>query len=156
MAGHVGITLPAFLILGETRMVCMIRSRGVAQRVSRSLHYDVATCETAASCLAQIEKVTQTNAASAEESAAASDELSSQAEKALRVVARLTTLVGGGRSQSPATTQSREARGGRPAMSSRSVVNLSAEPTARFTTRRSAEEHLPLEDGTGTGTYGRF
>ena len=44
---------------------------------------------------AQMEKVTQTTAATAEESAAASEELNAQAESALAVVRQLETMVGG-------------------------------------------------------------
>ena len=45
--------------------------------------------------IAQMEKVTQTTAATAEESAAASEELNAQSESALSVVGDLQTLVDG-------------------------------------------------------------
>ena len=46
-----------------------------------------------------MEKVTQTTAATAEESAAAGEELSAQAETAMEVVTRLASLVGSTRRQ---------------------------------------------------------
>ena len=49
-----------------------------------------------AKAITQMEQVTQQVAANAEESAASSEELSSQAESLDRVVARLTSMVGGG------------------------------------------------------------
>lgn len=50
-----------------------------------------------AQAVAQMEQVTQSNAASAEESAAASEELNSQAETTMNAVARLEAMVRGGR-----------------------------------------------------------
>jgi hypothetical protein len=45
--------------------------------------------------MAQMDKVTQQNAANAEESASASEELSAQAEQMNQIVAQLSVLVGG-------------------------------------------------------------
>ena len=46
--------------------------------------------------IAQMEQVTQTNAASAEESASAAEELSAQSDALKDIVGRLTAMVGGG------------------------------------------------------------
>jgi methyl-accepting chemotaxis protein len=51
--------------------------------------------------ISQMEQVTQSNAANAEESAGASEELSAQAQTLNEIVAQLTALVKGGGSQSP-------------------------------------------------------
>ncbi len=58
--------------------------------------------------MAQLDKVTQQNAANAEESASASEELSAQAEQMNEVVGELVTLVGG----SATTGQSKSSGGG--------------------------------------------
>ena len=49
--------------------------------------------------ISQMDQVTQKNAANAEESASASEELSAQAESMKEVVSQLVTLVGGAKSQ---------------------------------------------------------
>jgi methyl-accepting chemotaxis protein len=54
-----------------------------------------------------MDKVTQSNAANAEESASASEELSAQAETMQQVVGQLIALVGGAGSQTTAATSSR-------------------------------------------------
>ena len=96
-----------------------------------------------AQAIAQMEKVTQTTAATAEESAAASEELNAQAETAMAVVRRLEKLVGGHLAGAPAKAAApREAQSGRA-----KVMKMAARPA------RSAEDELPLGD---TGTYGRF
>ncbi len=90
--------------------------------------------------LAQMERVTQTTAATAEESAAASEELSAQAENSMAIVRRLDSLVGTGQ-EAPRATDSAGARG-LPAIAR--VLPL------RASTHPSSEEAVPLGD---TGTY---
>jgi len=96
-----------------------------------------------AQAVAQMEKVTQTTAATAEDSAAASEELNAQAETAMVVVRRLETLVGShadatmAKVAAPRETRSAAAK----------VVKIAARPA------RSAEEELRLGD---TGTFRRF
>jgi hypothetical protein len=94
---------------------------------------------------AQMEKVTQTTAATAEESAAASDELSGRAEATRALVSRLTALVGSETraphvsEPAPASTRLRRQTG--------SVIKL---PSTRVARPRDAEAFEP------TGTYGSF
>jgi hypothetical protein len=90
-----------------------------------------------------MEKVTQPTAATAEESAAASEELSAQAETAMDVVRQLETLVGADSAASKYVSKNRRRA---PEVVSRPGARThSAEPTP--------EDLLPLES---TGTYGRF
>ena len=55
--------------------------------------------------MSQMEQVTQSTAATAEESAAASEELSAQASGTMDVVGRLASLVGGAEGRPPAATR---------------------------------------------------
>src|SRR5262249_7152317 len=97
--------------------------------------------------IALMEKLTQTTAAAAQQSAAASDELNAQAEAAMNVVGRLETLMG---------SRNAEAR---PAFSE-TIDRSAAAPSTPVATQKSlttmtksAEDILPLGD---TGTYGTF
>jgi len=89
--------------------------------------------------------VTQTTAATSEESAAASEELSAQAETAMDIVRQLETLVG----TRGAASQRREYAS---APRRHNTVTFS-QPRPRQSMPVNPEEVLPLED---TGTYGRF
>jgi hypothetical protein len=96
-----------------------------------------------------MEKVTQTTAATAEESAAASEELTAQAEGAMQVVGRLETLVG-------STSSAATVAGARPvatpvAKAAARVLKMTG--AAKPAPVASAEDELPLED---TGTFGKF
>ena len=95
-----------------------------------------------------MERVTQTTAATAEESAAASEELNAQAETAMMAVSKLEAMVGGSTrvGHMPATHKAAaHARGSR-------VVTLA--PVARKTPAPvKAEDAIPFGD---TGTFGRF
>ena len=90
-----------------------------------------------------MEKVTQTTAATAEESAAASEELSAQAETAMDVVRQLETLVGSHHAASQYVSRER-----RRSASGRQRPDLRPRQS-----ELTPEELLPLES---TGTYGRF
>ena len=100
--------------------------------------------------VAQMEKVTQSTAATAEESAAASEELNAQAESTLVTMARLETILGRKAAHWAAAepqrlaTSAPEKRG--------TVVRMPARP-ASVARRSRAEDQLPLED---TGTFGTF
>ena len=92
----------------------------------------------------QMEKVTQTTAATAEESAAASEELNAQAEASMSVVRDLEALVGGASAAhtlSSVRPQAKRAGGGVPMRHRVSVA------------RRSAENEIPMSD---TSTFGKF
>jgi methyl-accepting chemotaxis protein/methyl-accepting chemotaxis protein-1 (serine sensor receptor) len=94
----------------------------------------------------QMEKVTQTTAATAEESAAASEQLNAQAGVTMRLVERLELMVGHGAAPSaPAAPRRAPARGGR----------ISMVPSAQ----RSARRNMLTDESTAfpaDGTYGQF
>jgi len=93
-----------------------------------------------------MEKVTQTNAASAEESAAVSQELSAQAEEASSVVKKLMDLVGtDGRDLAKAAETTRKTKARMP--------RSKARPAGTTATATPAEQ-IPFEES--TGTYGGF
>ena len=93
-----------------------------------------------------MEKVTQTTAATAEESAAASEELTAQAEGAMQVVGRLETLVGSASAGATAPSRPRPCcQVGR--------ARAAHDRHAKSKPVMSAEDELPMED---TGTFGKF
>jgi methyl-accepting chemotaxis protein len=91
--------------------------KGLVDEVSAASRQQAQGIGQVTQALSQMEKVTQINAATAEESAAASEELNGQAAGALGVVARLETLVGASAAGAPqAVTAARgvdASRGGR-------------------------------------------
>ncbi len=97
--------------------------------------------------VAQMEKVTQTTAATAEESAAASEELSAQADATMRIVRQIAGLVD--------TAAPREERQPAPAKIGRPSAAVSTFPARAAKPRviSDAEREIPLE---ATGTYGSF
>ncbi len=115
--------------------------KGLVDQVSVASREQSQGIEQVTQAVTQMEKVTQTNAASAEQSAAASQQLHAQAETTMEVVRELTALVGG---QRPA-----RARAVKPATRA-AVIAMPARPS-----RTLAEEMIPLESG-DTGTFGRF
>ena len=96
--------------------------------------------------IAQMEKVTQATAATADESAAASEALSGQAATSMQVVARLKALVGTAQAPAPAPAA------GSPKAAPRAKVVPMVKP-ARSRQDLTPEEQIPLED---TGTFGSF
>ena len=117
--------------------------------------------EQVAHAVAQMEKVTQSLAATAEESAAASEELNAQAETSLAVVAEIGQLIGQSTSMSvrePGTVASavtpmpvHQTRTRVLAMTPRGAKP--AKPATASSPGKTAEDLLPLED---TGTYAKF
>ena len=93
--------------------------------------------------LAQMERVTQTTAATAEESAAASEELSAQAENSMAVVRRLDSLLGTGLESPPPTAEDGALASGLGAVARVLPLRAPSHP--------SREDAIPLGD---TGTYG--
>jgi methyl-accepting chemotaxis protein len=110
--------------------------REVSQQQTRGI-------DQVAQAIAQMEKVTQTTAATAEEAAAASEELNAQAETSIAVIGQLETLVGGRAGAAPA------ARGSRPGgtRTTSTIVRMPARAS------RSADDQIPMGD---TGTFGKF
>ncbi|MFO1477549.1 MAG: methyl-accepting chemotaxis protein [Verrucomicrobiota bacterium] len=90
------------------------------------------------SAVGQMDRVTQTNAASAEESASAAQDLNAQAEEMRRAVTELLQLVGGSGSQAPAPATIKKAAAPTPAP-------RAPKPAPRSVKARAAE--IPLEEG---------
>ena len=91
----------------------------------------------------EMEKHTQTAAATAEESAAASEELNAQAEVSMHQVQELERMVGGA---SVAARAPMPAVVGKPA-------RVAAAKVLTLGRRKTAEEQIPLDD---TGSFGSF
>jgi methyl-accepting chemotaxis protein len=97
-----------------------------------------------------MEKVTQTTAATAEESAAASEELNAQAEGSMVAVGVLEALVNGARSEAPSAA--------RPEASHSLKVVAFARPSdgARAVLQGSGKSVRPPAPEDATGTFGSF
>ena len=72
------------------------RVKGIVDEVREASRQQTDGMDQVSHAISQMEKVTQTTAATAEESAAASEELNAQAESAMKVVRELERLVGAG------------------------------------------------------------
>jgi methyl-accepting chemotaxis protein len=123
--------------------------KGLVDEVSVASRQQAQGIDQVTQAIAQMEKVTQGTAATAEESAASSEELSAQAEAALALVATLESMVGG-RSDEAAMPIAPAPRPGK-------VVPMSAHTgrsvPSRPTSMSDAEARIPLEN---TGTFGSF
>jgi methyl-accepting chemotaxis protein/methyl-accepting chemotaxis protein-1 (serine sensor receptor) len=98
--------------------------------------------------IAQMEKVTQTTAATAEESAAASAQLTGQAEQTMLVVKNLESLVG---AQAAAAVSTRQAPAAAPSMARGGTKPVHRPAKAAAKARQAErtptpEEQIPLED----------
>ena len=109
------------------------------EQVSAATQQQAQGIDQVSHAISHVERVTHSAAATAKESAAASVELSGQAEAANGVVARLTVLVDGGAAARPNTTAVHK------------VVPMRRSSSAP--TKPSAEDQIPLAS---TGTYGSF
>ena len=123
---------------------------GLMDEQSKRLSADVAAIRSGDA--AQMERVTQSTAATAEESAAASEELSAQANTTMEVVGQLQALVGGGGS-APRISAPRASLGKTMAK----VIPLASRKSKASApaAHRSSEDEFPLEQA-GTGTFGSF
>jgi methyl-accepting chemotaxis protein/methyl-accepting chemotaxis protein-1 (serine sensor receptor) len=120
------------------------RVKGLIEEVSIASRQQAQGIDQVSQSLAQMEKVTQTTAATAEESAAASEELNAQAAVSMAVVQKLQVMVGcsaahAGAAPAPRPAAARARTG--------QVVALQGR-----TRPLSPEEQIPL----GTGTFGPF
>ena len=142
-AGNTRVAQVAESVTGITTTIGTMK--GLVDQISEASRQQAEGIEQMSQAFAQMEQVTQTTAATAEESAAASDDLSGRAEATRALVTRLTALVGSktraphASEPAPPTARSRRHGG--------SVVKLPAGRTARL---RDVEAHEP------TGTYGSF
>jgi methyl-accepting chemotaxis protein len=123
--------------------------KGIVEEVRESSHQQTQGIDQVSQAMAAMEKVTQTTAATAEESASASEELNAQAESAIAVVARLDSSWRGAAAQdqpsstldafTPAARQALKSR--LPALGSRSRRQIA--PVRRLS---EAEKEFPLTD----------
>jgi methyl-accepting chemotaxis protein len=120
------------------------RVKGIVDEVREASQQQTQGIDQVAQAIAQMEKVTQTTAATAEESSAASEELNAQAETSMAVVRQLEAIIGGGANAALAESTP-VLRGTRPALVK--IVKIGAKPA------RTAEDAIPMGD---TGTYGKF
>jgi methyl-accepting chemotaxis protein len=140
--GNQKVEQVAASISGITESV--VRVKGIVDEVREASQQQTLGIDQVAHAIAQMEKVTQTTAATAEESSAASDELTSQAETAMTAVRQLETLVGGGASAAPASrTVAPRATRSAPGK----VVKMAARAP------RTQEDEIPMG---GAGIFGRF
>ena len=123
--------------------------KAIVEEVREASRQQTQGIDQVSQAIAQMEKVTQTTAATAEESAAASEELNAQAEGSMAVVHELEALVGGA-ARRPVAARRRRRRPGAGDGPAR-VVTLQKRPAAG--TRPTAEEQIPFGD---TGTFGKF
>lgn len=122
------------------------RVKALVVEVSEASHQQSQGIDQVSQAVAQMEKVTQTTAATAEESAASGVELTSQAERTQGLVSQLEALVGSQGSAAPSASSAKaEGAGARLLkMPSRIVSSGRAAPAAH-------DESEP-----GTGTFGQF
>ena len=129
--------------------------RGLVDEVSIASRQQAQGIDQVTQAIAQMEKVTQGTAATAEESAAASEELSAQAETALGLVGSLEAMVGESSPVAVARTVAPKLRQA-PKATVVPIARQSAPvkmPAPRPTAVPDAEARIPLED---TGTFGSF
>jgi methyl-accepting chemotaxis protein len=117
--------------------------RALSEQVSSACDEQRIGIDQVSQAVAQMEKVTQTTAGTAEESAAASEELNAQADTSLGVVHTLDAMVGGATTR--ARHQADEGASGHPPRSR--VVSIAA---------RTRASHSDPEGSAATGTFGRF
>jgi hypothetical protein len=108
-----------------------------------------------AEAVSRIEKVTQQTAATAEESAAASEELNAQAETAMAEVARVEMIIGGAGKQSGSMSLSMQmpsagSGSDEDMFDDDSALPMPSAPTSRPGLRAVDRQHRD------TGTFGQF
>ena len=146
--GSVKVEQVAAAITGITSSVN--RVKGLIDEVSEASHQQTQGIDQVASALSQMEKVTQGTAATAEESAAASEELSAQANTTMEVVGELRALVGVSGTTAAAAPVAKRNAGKMGKVVSLATRAPKAAPTA---SQPSNEDLFPLEK---TGTFGSF
>ena len=122
--------------------------KGLIDEVSAASQEQSQGIDQVREAITQMERVTQSTAATAEERAAASEQLNAHAEQSVDVVGRLEGLVG------RATARVSRRPAVRPGAALPAAVPAAAPMPLKIVRRRpTAEEQLPLAD---TGTFGRF
>ncbi len=148
--GNVRVSQVATAIAGITDSVN--RVKGLVQEVTEASRQQTQGLDQVTQALAQMEKVTQGTAATAEQSAAASQELSAQAALTMDVLEHLRAMVGSHLSLEElapvAATAPRQA--GR---AKAPVAFASRKAAARAAELAAIDKEFPLD---ATGTFGRF
>jgi methyl-accepting chemotaxis protein len=122
----------------------MSEARALVDGVSVASRQQAQGIDQVTQAVAQMEKVTQNNAAMAEESAAASEELNAQAEASMDIVGTLSALVIGRKASAGA---------GAPAAAYESAGKQSGRVVKMRPARQSGGG---FSSGAGTGTFGNF
>jgi hypothetical protein len=138
-AGNQRVEQVAASILGITESI--VKVKGLVDEVSIASQQQTQGIDQVSHAIAQMEKVTQTMAATAEETAAASEGLKGQAEGSIGAVRELEALIAGRRQNGA----------GGAAAGKLSTWRASSAARARPQSP-SAEDELPMAD---TGTFGR-
>jgi methyl-accepting chemotaxis protein len=121
-----------------------VKAKGLIDEVSVASRQQAQGIEQVSQAVAQMERVTQATASSAEETAAAGEQLSAQSAAAMAIVMQLKHLVDGTAAGTPAS----------PAAPAASMVRLPRSEAGSRHAPLSAEAQIPFRDA--TGTYGSF
>ena len=120
----------------------MVSVKGIVDEVREASRQQTLGIDQVAKAIAQMEKVTQTTAAKAEESAAASEELNAQADEAMAVISRLEWLVGGVRTGDASSAPARTGAA-KPAAKAAKLLKLSSRTIGR---NPSPDDRIPMDD----------
>jgi hypothetical protein len=154
--GHDNVTKVTAAITSVTAAAVQLKQ--LIDEVSTATGQQAQGIQQVSQAITHIERVTQTTAASAEESAAASEELTSQAEYTLRVVAGLSGMVGRAGDQPGAGAEEADQEAVVERQAAPAAVNTGrvarVVKLARPTPARVA--HEPNDEEQSTGTYAKF
>jgi len=120
--------------------------KGLVDDVSGASRQQALGIDQVTKTIAEMERATQAIAGTAEETAASSEEMNSQAQAAMTVIGRLETLVGSAAAQSSSSPRS-----GIASVKSK-VIRMASRPS-------EAARRIPMDDdeqSEATGTYGSF
>jgi Methyl-accepting chemotaxis protein (MCP) signalling domain len=133
----------------------VVRAKQLVDDVSVASREQSQGIEQVTLAIGQMEKVTLSTAATAEENAAASEQLSAQAETSASTIAELERMVGADRAAAgrPGHRRADAAPAAGPVKVARVLPMSTQRPAATTAPPDSAEEQIPFGD---TGTYGSF
>ena len=132
----------------------VVRAKQLVDDVSVASREQSQGIEQVTLAIAQMEKVTLSTAATAEENAAASEQLSAQAETSAATIAELEQMVGADRAPAAGAGSRHAAPAPAAPVKVARVLPMSTQrPAAATAPPASAEEQIPFGD---TGTYGSF
>jgi methyl-accepting chemotaxis protein/methyl-accepting chemotaxis protein-1 (serine sensor receptor) len=140
----------------------VVQVKGIVQEVREASQQQTQGIDQVSQAIAQMERVTQTTAATAEASASASEELSAQASASMTIVRQLGALLGA--AAAPALSAPRNVRPAGTALAPRTVVREAGRVVAMKQGKSRAAGAralvIPLTEqeaaAADTGTYGKF